>query len=57
MVGGGQKGSLIFFHFKYVNNYVMTSLRRTKKFVNNFFMGLICGFEVGGGVAPFFKIH
>ena len=56
VVDGGQKGPSVFLKFKYVNNKVMILLSISKKFVRNFLMGLLFGFEVGGGGKLFFKL-
>ena len=55
-VDGGQKGPLILFKFKYVNNYVMKLLKKGIKVVTNFLMGLKICDEVGVRGAQFSKI-
>ena len=56
-VDGGQKGPLILFKFKYVNNYVMKLLKKGIKVVTNFLMGLKICDEVGVRGAQFSKIQ
>ena len=45
---GNQKCSLNFYVLKYINKHVLWKFSRSEKIVNEF-MGLIFGFEVGGG--------
>ena len=46
---GNQKFPLNFFVFKYVDKHVLSKFSGFEKIVNDFFMGLIFGFEVGWG--------
>ena len=55
-VDGGQKGPLILFKFKHVNNYVMKLLKKGIKVVTNFLTGLKICDEVGVRGAQFSKI-
>ena len=51
------KVSFNFFFLKYVNKHVLSKFYKTEKIVKDFSMGLIFGFEVGGGGELFLKLH